>query len=122
MNCEQLDEYLLDFVEARLDAPQAEQVRAHVQACASCRVAVQDTRELLGVMEDVRARQEDVWGDRTISQRRGSPVPRRLDVRRLRLAQGLETRAAEARRCGRGRYSLKVAPFATPRQRQPVKG
>jgi serine/threonine protein kinase len=54
MKCETVEELLLDFVEGELDGQQAEAVRSHVESCASCKLSLEETRDLLGALNDAR--------------------------------------------------------------------
>lgn len=51
MNCETVEDLLLDFVEGELDEGQAEAIRGHIEKCPKCRLNVQETRELFAVLE-----------------------------------------------------------------------
>ncbi len=70
MNCEKIDECLIDFVEGALADADAEQVRSHLSECPSCRLAARDTREVMGIMDAVRDRQERVWRDQSAAATR----------------------------------------------------
>ncbi|MBN2563809.1 MAG: protein kinase [Phycisphaerae bacterium] len=61
MNCQTVEEMLLDFVEGELDEEQAQALQSHVDGCAACRRNVKETRDLFEAMEDVRRRQEQSW-------------------------------------------------------------
>ena len=79
MTCDDIDERLIDFVEGRIGGDEAVAVRSHIDSCASCRMAAKDTRELMGVMEAVKDRQERVW--RSASQAGNAappPTPSRI--------------------------------------------
>jgi len=69
MNCDQIDECLIDFVEGALSEADAGPVRTHIASCPNCRAAAKDTRELMGIMDAVKERQERVWA--TTSARGG---------------------------------------------------
>jgi len=56
MNCDTVDELLLDFIEGQLDEHQTEAVRAHLAGCAACRLNVKETRELFEVLDDAKQR------------------------------------------------------------------
>ncbi len=51
MNCEKVEELLLDFIEGELDKGQARAVRGHIDKCPKCRLNMQETRELFAVLE-----------------------------------------------------------------------
>ena len=70
MNCEKIDECLIDFVEGALADADAAQVRSHLSECPSCRLAARDTREVMGIMDAVRDRQERVWRDQSAAATR----------------------------------------------------
>jgi len=61
MNCEQIDESLIDFVEGALPEVEAAPIREHLKVCPNCRAAAKDTRELMGIMDAVKDRQERAW-------------------------------------------------------------
>jgi serine/threonine protein kinase/tetratricopeptide (TPR) repeat protein len=60
MNCDEADGLLLDYVEGELDDSQSAPLRSHLEQCQSCRLHLRDTKKLLGVMDDVKERQEQV--------------------------------------------------------------
>ena len=58
MNCDAAEDLLLDHAEGCLEGPRADELEKHLKECASCRLALQQTRELVGAMDDVRRREE----------------------------------------------------------------
>lgn len=62
MNCRELDERLLDFVEGNLDEAGSGDVRAHLEHCEKCRQHEQETRDLLGAMAELRVRSSSAAG------------------------------------------------------------
>ena len=58
MNCDAACDLLLDHAEGCLEAQQSAALEEHLRACSSCRFALQQTRELVGAMGDIRKRQE----------------------------------------------------------------
>src|SRR5215813_8045465 len=60
MNCDEADGLLLDYAEGELDEPQSDLLRTHLEGCQSCRLHLRDTKKLLGVMDDVKDRQEQI--------------------------------------------------------------
>lgn len=60
MNCESIEDCLLDYIEGQLDPPEMEEIRAHISSCPSCRVAHRDTKELVGALHVAKEQQERV--------------------------------------------------------------
>lgn len=59
MNCDHVEESLLDYVEGQLDADASRLIKSHLDECPPCRMAHRDTKELLGaihVAKDVQER------------------------------------------------------------------
>lgn len=57
MNCETVEELLLDFIEGALDERQSEAVRAHLEACPACKLSVKETREMFEALKEAKERQ-----------------------------------------------------------------
>src|ERR1043166_8562056 len=57
MNCDAVQDLLLDHAEGCLESHQSAEVEEHLRNCAPCRFALQQTRELVGAMGDLRDRQ-----------------------------------------------------------------
>lgn len=55
MNCEDLRENLIDFVEGVMPPEAAASVRSHVESCAACRERVRSTRDLVGALSAARS-------------------------------------------------------------------
>ena len=55
MNCQAIDDLLLEFVEGELEKPQAEDVRTHLRTCPACHAKLRDYRELFGDLSAARS-------------------------------------------------------------------
>lgn len=60
MNCETVEESLLDYVEGQLDADASRDMKIHIDECPSCRMAHRDTKELIGAIHVAKESQERV--------------------------------------------------------------
>jgi hypothetical protein len=49
--CEEIRDDLIPFIEGRLDDPACHRIRAHLDSCADCTRAWDDTRETLGLLD-----------------------------------------------------------------------
>jgi len=58
MNCKGVEAVLLDFIEGGLDEREAQAVRSHIKGCPACKLNLQETRELIGVLEDAKRQQD----------------------------------------------------------------
>jgi len=74
MNCNTVEELLLDFIEGELDPAQAQTIRAHLESCSKCRDNVDETRQLIDAMEVARHRQDQASRISDTSQSRAIPV------------------------------------------------
>ena len=87
MNCEDLNEALVDLVDGRLDGAGQRNVERHLEGCANCRALVEDLRSI---------RAAAFMLDRREPKRRDLVEAAGRDRRRTRAAR------PPARRCRRG--------------------
>lgn len=73
MKCAQVEDALLDYLEGQLAEAETASMRAHFAQCPPCQSALEDVREMLGVLESARGLQERVWRGVT----RGPAAPAR---------------------------------------------
>lgn len=58
MNCQAIEESLLDYLEGQLDPAASERIRTHLDSCPACRRAHRETKELLDAMHVAKGMQE----------------------------------------------------------------
>jgi serine/threonine protein kinase len=58
MNCDTVQELMLDHMEGALNAGQSAEFDGHLSDCLKCRLALQQTRELLGAMNHIKEKEE----------------------------------------------------------------
>src|SRR4051812_42872614 len=63
MNCDTLNEALVDLVDGRLDGAEQRDIERHLEACANCRALVEDMRSIRGAafMLDRREPKAETW-------------------------------------------------------------
>ncbi len=65
MKCADVEDALLDYLEGQLAQAESAAMRAHFAGCHACQSALEDVREMLGMLESARSCQERVWRDRS---------------------------------------------------------
>lgn len=71
MNCEAAESLLLDYLEGELDERDAGPLRAHLDKCDACRLALEETRELVDALERAKSVQQQALQ----ASRTAAPVP-----------------------------------------------
>ena len=85
MNCEDLNEALVDLVDGRLDGAQQRSVERHLEGCGNCRALVEDLRSIRAAafMLDRREPKAETWSRvRTAIAAEPAPRGRLLDMGR----------------------------------------
>lgn len=79
MNCQDLNEALVDLVDGRLDGPERRDVERHLEGCANCRALVEDLRTLRAAafMLDRREPKAETWS-KIQAAVAAEPAPRRI--------------------------------------------
>lgn len=69
MNCEQVNEYLIEFVEDRLEAGRRAEVETHLAACAACRERAAAFRAVSSALDDWQAAEPSVGFDARLAEK-----------------------------------------------------
>lgn len=69
MNCQQLNERLIEFLDGRLETRQRAEVEAHLAACAACRQRAAEFRSLSLVLEEWQPTEPSAAFDARLAER-----------------------------------------------------
>jgi len=128
MNCEDLNEALVDLVDGRLDGAAQRTVERHLEGCQNCRALLEDLRSIRAAafMLDRREPKAETWS-KVRAAIASEPVPRgrliEMGMGRRHSGGGLRQRSSGAGRGGCGvlgghRAALRAAEPQHPRDHQ----
>ena len=69
MNCEQLNGYLVEYLDGRLEAKRRTEVEMHLAACAACRERAADFRALASLLEEWQPVEPSLGFDARLAER-----------------------------------------------------